>query len=425
MTANRLVALTVGALVVIATSAVVLILRSYHLNLRLEQEREFAFEECAARVQEMRNAYDFDTARRELDKCADGSHSFVAVYEDILESLDVAEREYNNRIEQGWALFDGELLSPHEHAGQLRQQRKETERAWAAKRQRDEERRLEDCRWMATGIGGLGITRREFVSLVDQHYDVDLEPHLSIYGCPSIDGVGKGPIVVLASASGPEESIVNMSLLFALTTETTPQDLSMAVMTSVDLLRLAIPNWQRAEEWVGATWSRIVDEGGKRAKSPREYDFELTVEERDRYDQVVIALTYTGDVGMFYVEVSSLAWVERTGETIPEHDIAEKAESQGTGIDIVSSAYRVVEQNEWYWKVAWLVTVRNTSGRDFSSLTVTVKFLDRDGFVLERTMQFVDGALMAGETTTLREFIVVPVDTARQIESAEILVKGT
>ncbi len=92
------------------------------------------------------------------------------------------------------------------------------------------------------------------------------------------------------------------------------------------------------------------------------------------------------ELGLFYpaatasnVEPSSLSGAAGKAATV---ETSTKDEMPGPAVTIVDINTRVTESNSTWSKFAWVLTVRNDSATP-TTLTATIEFLDKDGFVVD------------------------------------------
>ena len=88
-------------------------------------------------------------------------------------------------------------------------------------------------------------------------------------------------------------------------------------------------------------------------------------------------------------------------------------------IEVAELQTKVVERNEVYHKISYIVTLKNNTLETKQGVGVTINFLDADGFILDDTPKYLD-TLPPGETK-VRGYALV--DTALAIRIATIKAK--
>jgi len=90
-------------------------------------------------------------------------------------------------------------------------------------------------------------------------------------------------------------------------------------------------------------------------------------------------------------------------------------------VKIVEIDARVTEKNNSWWKYAWKLTIRN-SGNLPVSLSATVEFHDKDGFIIDEDNEY--GLVVpAGATKTFTGYVLIDADIANNVAQIEASVK--
>lgn len=102
---------------------------------------------------------------------------------------------------------------------------------------------------------------------------------------------------------------------------------------------------------------------------------------------------------------------------------APSAEEVKSGFRVVSISARATEKNSVWWRYAWRLTISNFSSST-STFRATVKFLDRDGFVIEEDTAR-DIVIGPGQTATHTDFELVRLPGATRVDSTSVRVHKT
>ena len=84
-------------------------------------------------------------------------------------------------------------------------------------------------------------------------------------------------------------------------------------------------------------------------------------------------------------------------------------------IEIVDIDARVTESNPTWWKYAWRLTIRN-SGSSPVSLTATIEFQDKDGFIIDEDVEY-NLYVPAGKAKTFTGYALIDADVARNVSN--------
>ena len=76
---------------------------------------------------------------------------------------------------------------------------------------------------------------------------------------------------------------------------------------------------------------------------------------------------------------------EANTDEAEQTNTAEVKEEKPLSLDSIT--FRVVEKNQYFWKIAYKINISNKTSEDISG-NVVVNLLDKDGFILDRDMNY-------------------------------------
>jgi hypothetical protein len=92
-----------------------------------------------------------------------------------------------------------------------------------------------------------------------------------------------------------------------------------------------------------------------------------------------------------------------------------RSASTAAGAEIIAATWKVTEQNQSWWRVAYQVQVRN-GGSSASPRTIEVKFLDSEGFEIDDERVY-NASVSPGETKTFTGSALINVPGAANVKS--------
>jgi hypothetical protein len=109
----------------------------------------------------------------------------------------------------------------------------------------------------------------------------------------------------------------------------------------------------------------------------------------------------------------------RTTEKATSRSTAQPSQSDKARCVVFSIDSKVTEQNSVWWKYAWKATLKNNSESAIST-DVTVKFLDKDGFVIDEDREY-NVVVPAGSEKLVSEHALIDASVAANVKSVSAI----